>query len=271
MDLVGWGGDANFTIANGPAAGQTVDPGNGNFAGTGNGGWFVAPDGNWDGTTAAPDDGTPDDLIPFVLPCFVAGTRIATPDGDRRVETLAAGDRVTTHRGGTAPVTWVGRVRVFLPANGGASRPRPVRINAHAFGEGQPRHDLAVSPQHRVLVGGPALELLVGTPEALVAARHLIDGRRVVWDAGATSATCVHVMCDRHVVLMSEGLPTESFHPGDVTLAGLAAETRAELLALFPQLRGTRRPHTALPVLQSWEARALLGHRRAGPAAGPGP
>lgn len=59
------------------------------------------------------------------VPCFACGTLIATPDGERPVETLAIGDLVTTMNG-TAPVRWIGR------------KTRHVRF-ARRVGEGLPR------------------------------------------------------------------------------------------------------------------------------------
>jgi len=53
------------------------------------------------------DNGTDTD-VGFVnatsVPCFVAGTLIATPDGDRRAETLVPGDMVMTKEEGEQPL-----------------------------------------------------------------------------------------------------------------------------------------------------------------------
>jgi hypothetical protein len=42
------------------------------------------------------------------VPCFVAGTLIATPEGEKLVETLQPGDLVLTHDDGPQPIRWVG-------------------------------------------------------------------------------------------------------------------------------------------------------------------
>ncbi|MEM7366830.1 MAG: choice-of-anchor L domain-containing protein, partial [Pseudomonadota bacterium] len=61
-------------------------------------------------------DGNGQDDVAFVqvdtIPCFVAGTRIRTPDGERLVEELAPGDLVETMDSGSQPLKWVGRRRV---------------------------------------------------------------------------------------------------------------------------------------------------------------
>jgi Hint domain len=46
----------------------------------------------------------------------------------------------------------------------------------------------------------------------------------------------IHIMCDQHEVIMSDGIWTESFQPGDQTLAGMDAAQRYELELLFAEL-----------------------------------
>ena len=69
-------------------------------------------------------------LVVSQAPCYVAGTAVATPGGERRVEDLRAGDLVSLATGGTAPVAWVGHRRV--------RNADPVRVVAGAFGPGLP-------------------------------------------------------------------------------------------------------------------------------------
>ncbi|MGR3468686.1 MAG: Hint domain-containing protein, partial [Shimia sp.] len=46
----------------------------------------------------------------------------------------------------------------------------------------------------------------------------------------------IHLMCARHEVVHVDGCWSESFQPGDHSIAGLDGEARAELLALFPDM-----------------------------------
>ena len=189
-----------------------------------------------------------------VVVCFVAGTLIQTDRGERPVEDLVAGDRVMTRDRGYQSVRWAGRVEV---APGPATW--PVRITAGALGDGLPARDLRVSPQHRVLVSGARLQLAMSLPEALVPARHLVNGSTILREAGDLPVSYHHLLFDRHEVIYSEGVPTESFHPGRWGLGVLAEEARAEVLALFPAL--ARDPMafgpSARPSLRRHEAMAL--------------
>lgn len=162
------------------------------------------------------------------VPCFVRGTRLLTPGGQKPVEALSAGDLVMTRDHGAQQVRWAGSVRVRAVA------PMvPVVIEAGTFGN----HDtLRLSPQHRILLRGARSELMFGTAEVLVAARHLVNGRTVRFDMSEPEVDYFHILFDRHEIVWSEGLETESFHPGPVGIDGLAEAARAELLTLFPEL-----------------------------------
>jgi len=191
------------------------------------------------------------------VPCFVAGTRIRTPAGEVPVEDLRPGDLVLTRDEGVQPLRWAGSRTV--PATGDFA---PIRIAAGAFGA----HDETwLSPLHRVLVRDALAELLFGESEVLVAARDLVNDRTVRRVAGG-EVTYVHLMFDRHQVIWSGGLATESFLPGPQTAHSFEAGILAEICALFPAID----PATwagyspaARRTLRPFEARLLLHPGRA--------
>jgi len=186
------------------------------------------------------------------VPCFSAGTRIRTPDGERPVTSLRPGDLVLTRDNGPQPVRWIGRR--MTPAT---DRMAPVEIAAGTFGH---HGRLTVSPLHRVLVRQPRGELYFGAAEVLVAARDLIDGGAVRRVEGGW-VEYVHLMFDTHQVLWSEGLETESFLPGPQTTSCFEREAIAEIVALFPELdphTGTGYGPPARPLLRHREARLLV-------------
>lgn len=204
--------------------------------------------------TAVNADGITDTAFVTItaIPCFAHGTHIRTVDGDVQVQDLKVGDLVVTQDDGLQPLRWIGRRRV--PA---AGRFTPVVIEPGTFGL---HRRLVLSPQHRVVVTGAMAELMFGEAEVLVAAKDLVNGCSVYFRSGG-EVEYFHLLFDRHQIIWSEGLATESFLPGPQVLAGFEADVQAEILALFPELG--RRAETgygpsARPGLKSFEARALF-------------
>lgn len=186
------------------------------------------------------------------IPCFVAGTLIRTPDGEVPVEDLQPGDLVETFDDGPQPIRWAGNRTV--PAQGALA---PIRIRAGVFG---PHGTLLVSPQHRVLVRDAMAEMLFGADEVLVAAKDLVNDMTVRQIDGG-NVTYVHLLFDRHQVIWSNGLATESFFLGPQTASVLEQDIVDEICALFPELdtvTGAGYSQSARRTLKQFEARVLF-------------
>lgn len=168
--------------------------------------------------------------------CFTPGTLLETPGGVARVDELVAGDRVITRDSGAQPVLWVGSRNVSGARLYAMPDLRPVRIRAGALGEGRPSGDLVVSPDHRMLIAGPAARDLWGEREVLVAARDLVDGRGVARDMAAKSVTYIHLLLESHHVIVANGMETESFHPGAAALGAIEEDQRMRLFDVMPAL-----------------------------------
>ncbi len=197
--------------------------------------------------------------IENIIPCFTPGTLITTPYGLRRVETLAPGDQVLTRDSGFQAICWVGRRDLGLADLVVNPALRPVRIAKGALGDGLPRRDMLVSPQHRMLVEAARAELLFGEREVLVAALHLV-GRPGIVQVMPRGVSYIHLMCSQHEIVQAEGCWTESFQPGSGTLGKMARAQREEVLALFPELcEGDAQAYPAARAsLRAHEARVLL-------------
>lgn len=176
--------------------------------------------------------------IENVIPCFTPGTKIATPKGERLVEELKVGERVITRDNGIQEIRWVGARDMSGAELEKASHLKPVLIRQGALGNDLPERDMMVSPNHRVLVANDKTALYFEEREVLVAAKHLTDleGVDIV---EVSQTTYIHVMFDQHEVILSDGAWTESFQPGDMSLAGIGKEQRQEILELFPELATT--------------------------------
>ncbi len=171
-----------------------------------------------------------------VIPCFTPGTMIQTDRGEVPVESIVAGNRVLTRDRGYQVIRWVGRRQLTKADLDAAPHLLPVRIARGALGPDMPLRDMFVSPQHRLLAQGPRTKLLFGESEVLVPALHLV-GYPGITRAEVGPTDYIHIMCDRHEVIWSDGIWTESFQPGDLTLAGLDAAQRFELDEIFPNLQ----------------------------------
>lgn len=196
------------------------------------------------------------------LVCFAAGTLIETAQGNIPVENLTVGDLVNTKDGGLQKIEWINS-KVFPLDSGKVLKTTPVRIKAHAFGPSQPGTDLIVSQQHRILVQGPAAELLFGEPEVLVPAKHLVNGKDIEFATDITSVEYVHFMFDRHQIVTSNGMATESFYPDQAAVGNLDKNTKQELLHLFPELEHgiSSFGPTARLSIKAYQAAALMQFR----------
>ncbi len=185
--------------------------------------------------TAIIDNGPSID-IDTIVPCFVAGTRIQTPDGPRRIETLGVGDVVDTLDNGPQVIRWIGSRT--LDSIDLTLKPKlyPIRFAQGALGQGLPRRDLLVSPQHRMLVRSPIAARMFARSEVLVPAHKLVGMQGVTVEEYAQTVTYFHMLFDRHEVVFAEGAPSESLFTGAEALKGVGKAAAAEIRTLFPQI-----------------------------------
>jgi hypothetical protein len=176
----------------------------------------------------------------ITMACFRSGTHIATPDGDVWVQDIVAGDTVMTADGRAERVVWAGRRTVDCVRH---PRPRaiwPVRVAPHAFGPGLPAAPLFLSPDHAVFFDG-----------VLIPVKCLINGGSVA-QVEVDTVTYHHIELDRHDIILSEGLPTESYlDTGDRMLFA------GDVMALHPEWGGA--------AAEVWEALGAAPLRLAGP------
>ncbi|GGC76750.1 Hint domain-containing protein [Chelatococcus reniformis] len=132
--------------------------------------------------------------------CFLAGTMIATPDGEVAVEELRIGDLVLGADGRSRPVRWIGR-RQVVAMFADPVQAYPVRIVAGALGGGLPVRDLLLSPDHALLVDG-----------VLVQAGALVNGSSIARvERPDARFTYFHIELDDHALILAEGAPAETF------------------------------------------------------------
>jgi hypothetical protein len=172
---------------------------------------------------------------PRCTPCFTPGTMITTQRGELPVELISADDKVVTRDNGIQTVRWVGKSQMFLHDFQVEPHLLPIFIQQGALGKNLPERDMMVSPNHRILVMNSRTAVQFAEREVLVAAKHLAaQGVHTVQSSGTTY---IHFMCDRHEVVLANGVWTETFHPDDTSLKGIGNAQRLEILELFPELK----------------------------------
>ena len=170
--------------------------------------------------------------------CFMAGTAIATPDGEKPVESLQPGDLVLTADGAAHEIRWLGRQtisRLFADPQ----RVNPVRIRQGAFGGGLPQRDLLCSPDHAFLLDG-----------ILVQAGALVNGVTILRENNVPEMfVYYHVELSSHALVLAEGVPAETFIDN---VARLAFDNWQEHEAL-----GTAEPLVEMPLPRAKSARQV--------------
>lgn len=152
--------------------------------------------------------------------CFAKHTAIATPDGQRAVESLAIGDEVLNANGDPVAVKWVGRQTMSSFAARLCGE-LPVLVSAGALGNGLPHRDLLVSPGHALLVDG-----------VLCNASALVNGTSIVkLQAWQGDVEYFHIETESHEIILAEGVPAETFID---TVSRTRFDNYAEYESLYP-------------------------------------
>ena len=137
----------------------------------------------------------------FTEACFLSGSLIATPNGEKAVESLAINDLVLTSDGLSEKLVWVGKslctVRPDLPDDLAGW---PIRIHAGAIADHMPHTDLLVTAEHCIFLNG-----------GFIPARMLVNGASITWDKTFRSYEYFHIETETHVVISANGLLTESY------------------------------------------------------------
>ncbi|MDA3859048.1 MAG: Hint domain-containing protein [Roseovarius sp.] len=179
--------------------------------------------------------------------CFAMGVTIGTPSGPKPIESLAAGDFVSTREHGRRKIHWTGRKTVV-----GTGRNAPVCFDRGAIGNRRP---MRLSQQHRVMVASPMAELFFGHHEVLVPAKALINGCDIRLEP-CRKVTYLHLLLEQHELLNAAGgAPCESLLPGDMADTLLSED--------LPRIRGLGPvcDRAARPILTYREARCIVGAR----------
>jgi hypothetical protein len=134
--------------------------------------------------------------------CFLKGTMISTPSGERPVQELQIGDEVRT-LAGRKTIKWIG----YNKFTKGVGRDwqdsvMPVRVTPFAFDDRAPCRDLYVSPGHCVFFN-----------EVLIPVKYLVNEVSIAQGTRPemSSIEYYHVELDTHEVIYAEGALVETY------------------------------------------------------------
>ena len=134
--------------------------------------------------------------------CFLTGTKIRTPSGNRLVQELQIGDEVQTPSGHKT-IKWIGYNK-FTKEEGRSWQDavKPIRVARFAIDDNTPNRDLYLSPLHCVFLN-----------EALIPVMYLINEATITPGAPSEMSAIeyYHIDLDTHEVIYAEGALVESF------------------------------------------------------------
>ncbi|MBB4092287.1 Hint domain-containing protein [Ochrobactrum pecoris] len=132
--------------------------------------------------------------------CLLKGTLIETPTGLVAVETLSVGDLVTTARGETRPVKWVGWQNHRKGGTQWNESVMPIRVKRYAIDSKTPQRDLYLSPNHALLIDG-----------VLIRAKDLVNGQSIARVSMDKTIDYYNIVLDSHEAVLAEGAAVETY------------------------------------------------------------
>jgi hypothetical protein len=134
--------------------------------------------------------------------CFLKGTKISTPSGDRLVQELRIGDKVQT-LAGRKTIKWIGYNK-FTKEKSRAWQDSvmPIHVARFAIDDDTPSGDLYLSPLHCLFFN-----------EALIPVMYLVNETSIAQRTPSEMSELeyYHVELDTHEVIYAEGALVESY------------------------------------------------------------
>ena len=153
-------------------------------------------------TTTSAQSATTTVVRPGSRSCFLKGTKISTPSGDRLVQELRIGDEVQT-LAGRKTIKWIGYNK-FTKEEGRAWQDgvMPIRVGRFAIDDQAPYSDLYLSPLHCVFFN-----------ETLIPVMYLVNETSITQATPSEMSTLeyYHVEFDTHEVIYAKGALVESY------------------------------------------------------------
>ncbi|PPC88453.1 MAG: hypothetical protein CTY31_02175 [Hyphomicrobium sp.] len=150
--------------------------------------------------------------------CFLAGTFVQTPNGERDVSELCTGDLILTLSGQERSIKSITQTKFFAATDATwAESVLPVRIKRGALGFATPKRDLFISRNHALYIDG-----------LLIPISSLINGVSITVEMpiDVTSIDYHHIELATHDVILAEGVACETLMP-TVARSAISADASA--------------------------------------------
>jgi Hint domain len=135
--------------------------------------------------------------------CYLRGTAIRTPSGEREISELRLGDPVITYSGQPKPIKWIGCRRMQRDDDIRSAEMMPVKLMPSALDEDIPHRELLLSPYHAIYLDGQ-----------LIPVGSLVNGRTIIVPRTLPEVLeYFHIELFEYDVIFAEGAPTETFLP----------------------------------------------------------
>jgi hypothetical protein len=168
------------------------------------------------------------------LAAYAQGTVFKAKDGYIAAEDLQPGDWLMSTNGDPEQVAWIGSSVFSATAQqNGVSL---TRVMADAFGVNRPESFTTLGPAARLLQTPPDLRSSTFSERLMSPVTRFLDGVNVIEITPPTPQRLFHVCMKRHVALIANGLPVESYHPGPTPVSHLPQSLQAAFLTLFPHV-----------------------------------
>ena len=167
------------------------------------------------------------------VPCFCQGTTLMTATGEQPVDWICSGDRVLTKDHGFQSVLWANRTVISARKLQSTANLRPIKIAARSIDKDTPAKDLLLSPEHRILLKSPQIELLFGCGEVFAPIKSVANDGDVARTLPDHDISYYHIMFAQHEIVLADGLWIESFFPDKMALAALPAKKQAQIRGLL--------------------------------------
>jgi hypothetical protein len=141
--------------------------------------------------------------------CFLRGTQIWTPYGEKRIEDLKINDLVVTSSGEAKPIQWIwGQCFAREPGQNWDEGLTPIRVTRSALGPNTPHRDLFLSSYHCLYLDGVLLRVKDLINNSTIARFSGEDLREIEY---------FHIKLDRHSVIYAEGAACETLRTAEIS------------------------------------------------------